>query len=304
MLGTFLFVEELKRWGDIPLFTLGRAPITLGTLLYLGVFLFLLFYLSERFRRLFVNRLRWGHHVDVDVGVRQAVGAIVRYVVIAIGIVIALQTAGIDLSVITVLAGTLGIGIGFGLQPVVNNLVSGFIVLFERPVKVGDRVEVGGIAGQVMEVKLRATTIVTNDNTTVIVPNSQFAQTSVINWSYSGRKVRFRLSVPVSYKEDPRRVRALLLEVADAHPAVLKEPRPDVLLDSFGESRLNFILRVWTRDYSHRPGLLRSEINYLILEKFSRAQIEMPFPQRVLHMQGGQDLRVPVPAMAWGELGR
>lgn len=296
------FIEELKRVKAIHLFTVGRAPITLGTLLYLAVVAFLLFYLSEKLRRLLVERIRWGRNIDV--GVRQAVGAILRYAVIAVGLVVILQTAGIDLSMVTVLAGTLGIGVGFGLQSMVNNVVSGFIILFERPVKVGDRVEVGGVAGQVVEVALRASTIVTNDNITIIVPNSQFTQSAVTNWSYSGRKVRFRFPVPVSYKEDAKRVRALLLEVADSHPAVLKEPKPDVMLDNFGESRLNFVLRVWTRDYSHRPGLLRSEINYLILEKFNKAQVEMPFPQRVIHMQNGQDLRVPVPALTWNELTR
>ncbi len=205
-----------------------------------------------------------------------------------------LETAGIDLSALTVLAGAVGIGVGFGLQNITNNFVSGLIILFERPIKVGDRVDVGNITGNVVNISPRATTIVTNDNIAIIVPNSEFISSRVINWSYTNRDVRLNFPVGVSYKSDPEIVRKLLLEVAASHPGVLKERNADVLLEEFGDSLLNFILRVWTRDYATTPGVLRSDLNYAISKKFKEHGIEIPFPQRDIHIRSDAlELKAP-----------
>ncbi|MEO8047103.1 MAG: mechanosensitive ion channel domain-containing protein [Nitrospirota bacterium] len=180
-----------------------------------------------------------------------------------------------------------GVGVGFGLQNITNNFVSGFILLVERPIKVGDRIEVGPVTGDVVNISLRATTVVTNDNIAIIVPNSDFVSSRVTNWSYTDRDVRFNFPVGVSYRSDPEVVRQLLLQVADQHAGVLKKPQSDALLMEFGDSALNFVLRVWTRQYTTTPGVLRSELNFMISKTFKEHDIEIPFPQRDIHIRSG-----------------
>ena len=270
---------------DTPLFSAGTSPITIGTLLRLIILILLLFSVTHWLKTWIVNRLLASSRVDI--GVRHAIGTIIRYVVVSLGLAIILQTAGIDLSTLTVLAGALGIGIGFGLQNITNNLVSGIILLFERPIKIGDRIEVGDIHGDVISISPRATTIVTNDNIAVIIPNSDFITGRVTNWSYTDRDVRFHIPVGVSYRSDPEEIRRLLLEVAHTHPGILTHPKPDVLFQEFGESSLNFVLRVWTRDYITTPGLLRSDLNFMINKTFKAHGVEIPYPQRDLHLRSG-----------------
>ena len=282
---------------DLPLFPIGGANYTLGTLLYLIVLIVLLVYVTGKIKHWVTDRLL--ARTQLEVGVRQAVGSIVRYGFIAVGFAVILQTAGIDLSALTVLAGALGIGVGFGLQTIANNFISGLIILFERPIKVGDRIDVGGVTGDVVEISPRATTVITNDNIAVIVPNSEFISSKVTNWSYTNRDVRLNFPIGVSYKSDPEQVRRALLEVATAHPGVLGSPKADVLLQEFGDSSINFVLRVWTRDYTTTPGSLRSDLNYAIWTKFQQENIEIPFPQRDLHIRSGT---LEVKAAAQGEI--
>lgn len=279
------FLVQLRDWLDIPLIPIGGTRFTLWMLLYLLVLFALLVYVTGKLKGWMVERLL--ARTRIDIGVRQAVGSIFRYVIVAIGFMIILQTAGINLSALTVLAGALGIGVGFGLQNITNNFLSGLIILFERPIKVGDRIDVGSVTGDVVKISPRATTIVTNDNIAIIVPNSEFISSQVINWSYTNRDVRLNFPVGVAYHSDPELVRKTLLEVAAGHPGVLKDRNADVLLQEFGDSSLNFILRVWTRDYTTTPGVLRSELNYAICKKFKEHGIEIPFPQRDLHVRSG-----------------
>ncbi len=279
------FIGHLRSLWNLPLYTSGEATITLGTVVYLAVVVIALFYVTGKIKNWVVERLLSGSHVDV--GVRHAVGAIVRYVVVSLGLIVILQTAGINLSTLTVLFGALGVGVGFGLQSITNNFVSGIILLLERPIKVGDRIEVGEVHGDVVNISPRATTIVTNDNIAIIVPNADFISSKVVNWSYTNRDVRFNFPVGVSYSSDPEQVRIILLDVARAHPGVLKEPPPTVLFHEFGESSLNFILRVWTREFATIPGVLRSELNLAISRAFKERGIEIPFPQRDLHIRSG-----------------
>ena len=279
------FFVQLRAWLDIPLLPVGGTRFTLWMLLYLLLLIALLIYITGKLKAWMVERLL--ARTRIDIGVRQAVGSIFRYVIVAVGLMIILQTAGINLSALTVLAGALGIGVGFGLQNITNNFVSGLIILFERPIKVGDRIEVGNVTGDVVKISPRATTIVTNDNIAIIVPNSEFIASQVINWSYTNRDVRLNFPVGVAYHSDPELVRKALLEVAADHPGVLKERKADVLLQEFGDSSLDFILRVWTRDYTTTPGVLRSELNYAICKKFKEHGIEIPFPQRDLHVRSG-----------------
>ncbi len=266
-----------------PLITLGGINITAWGIMYFVLLLFLLTFISKKIKNWLVHKVL--AKSTLDLGTRTAIGTITRYTIILIGLMVILQSVGIDLSTLTVLAGALGVGIGFGLQNVTNNFVSGIIILFERPIKVGDRIEVGNISGDVVRISMRATTVLTNDNISVIVPNSEFISSQVINWSHNDRNVRFNIPVGVSYKEDPQKVKKLLLSVADDNTAVLKEPLPDVIFDEFGDSSLNFILRVWTTKLIQTPQVLKSQLYFEIFKRFREDGIEIPFPQRDLHIK-------------------
>lgn len=276
------FFTKIKQFLDFPVTTIGETELTLWTIVYLFFLLFVLFYVTGKIRRWVIYRLL--SKSKIDLGVRIAVGTIFRYIILVIGFVIVLQTVGIDLSTLTILAGALGVGIGFGLQNVTNNFVSGIIILFERPIKVGDRIEVGKIRGDVVRISMRATTIVTNDNISIIVPNSEFISSTVINWSHIDRSVRLNFPVFVSYNSDPELVRKTLLEVADENNGVLKDPKSDVLIEEFGENSISFNLRIWTREYINRPGVLRSQLYYEILKKFKQNNIQIPLPQREIYI--------------------
>jgi small-conductance mechanosensitive channel len=278
-------IEFIKSILDVSIITLGKSHLTLGSILIVVVLLTLLITLSAKLKNWLVSLLVAQRGVEIGTG--QAIGSIIRYTIIAIGFVIILQSNGVDLSSLTVLAGALGIGVGFGLQNIVGNIVSGFIILFERPIKVGDRIEIGTITGDVLKISLRATVVRTNDNIDIIVPNSEFISSKVINWSYVDRDVRFGIPVGVSYDADPLAVIRILSDVAAEHPGVLKMPEPEVIFEEFGDSSLNFVLRVWTHDYIARPLSLRSELNLSINRKFKEAEIEIPYPQRVVHIKSG-----------------
>lgn len=277
------YFHEVKSTLSFHLFEIGNSSITLWTFLYFIFLAWLLFYLTAKLRKWVVYNLL--SESKIELGVRLAVGTIIRYGVLVLGLIIVMQTVGINLSTLTVLAGALGVGIGFGLQNITNNFVSGIIILFERPIKVGDRIQVGDVNGDVVSISMRSTTVVTNDNISVIVPNSEFISSTVVNWSHTDRNVRFNIPVGVSYNEDPEVVKKLLLDVADAEEGVLKSPRPDVLFDEFADSSLNFKLRVWTSSYITTPGVLRSRLYFEIFKRFKEQNIEIPFPQRDLHIK-------------------
>jgi small-conductance mechanosensitive channel len=277
--------EFLKRLLDVSIITVGKIHLTVGEVLYVLLLLILLVALSRKLQKWLVNLLLVHH--SVEEGTALAISSLVRYVIVFIGLIVILQSTGVDLSSLTVLAGALGIGVGFGLQNIAGNLVSGLIILFERPIKVGDRIEVGTITGDVLRISLRSTVVRTNDNIDVIVPNSEFIMSRVINWSYTDRDVRFSFPVGASYNVDPEAVIGILKEVAGEHPGVLKEPEPEVVFEEFGESSLNFVLRVWSREYITRPMSLRSELNISIMKKFKKHGIEVPFPQRDIHIRNG-----------------
>jgi len=279
------FLHWLKNTWHIELFSLGESPFTIRTVVMLVISLILLFVLSSWIKKLLVKRIF--PRYQIDIGVSQAIGTIIKYVLVIVGLFIIFQTTGIDLSALGLMLGALGIGIGFGLQNVTNNFISGIIILFERPVKVGDRVEMEDLAGNIVKISARATTLITNDNIAVIVPNADFINHRVINWSHNNRNVRLNFPVRVSYKEDPEVIRRVLIEVADQNPGVLKEPRPDVLFDEYGDSSLDFILRVWTFDYSDKPRVLKSQLYYEIFKKFKENNIEIPYPQGMCISRAG-----------------
>jgi small-conductance mechanosensitive channel len=207
--------------------------------------------------------------------------------VLILGVGVVLSTAGLNLSSLAVLGGALGIGIGFGLQNIVNNFVSGLIILFERPITIGQRVEVGGTTGVVTRIGARSTTIVTNDRITHIIPNAEFVSKPVINWSHGGDKLmRIAVTVRVAHGTDPRAVEKLLLEVAAADKDVSREPAPDVILDGFGNESIDFRLRVFSETMSGTPAVLRSHLNFAIWDALEKAGIEAAFHSRDLSIRG------------------
>ena len=280
--------EFLKRVYEVlntPVFSMGSSSFSTLSILIFLVSIFLLFYLAGLLTRVLVRRILIPRKIDV--GVSLAVGKIIKYIIVFIGLIIIFQTSGVDLSSLNILFGALGVGIGFGLQHIVNNFISGIIILFERPIKVGDRIEVGDVVGDVIKIAARATTILTNDNITIIVPNSDFMNTPVINWSHNDRSIRLNMEIGVSYKEDPERVREIVLEVANNNEGVLKTPTPKLLFIKYGDSSLDFILRFWTSDYINRPTYFKSELYYDIFKKFKEHNIEIPYPQRDIHLKSG-----------------
>lgn len=267
-------------------YSIGELNFSLLDIIIFIVSIVAVFVVANRFKSFLVTRIL-KRSKKIDIGLAESIGTMTRYVILILGFFIVINSTAIDLSALGLVFGALGVGIGFGLQNITNNFISGLIIIFERPIKVGDRIQVGDLDGDVVEIAARATTILTNDNISVIVPNSSFIDNEVINWSHTDRKVRFKFPVGVSYKEDPRFIRRLLMEVAQENNGVLTKPPPDVLFESFGDSSLMFQLLVWTNNYTERPRVLKSQLYYAIFKKFKDNHIEIPFPQRDLHIRSG-----------------
>jgi small-conductance mechanosensitive channel len=284
--------EALRLW-TTPYFYLGGRAITLEFLIELGIFLALLGIVARLVRRFVRKEIL--PHTTLDEGQRFAVEKSIGYFVFLMGLLIGLQTTGLNLTSLAFLGGAIGIVLGFGLQNISSNFVSGIILLAERPIKVGDRIEVGSLNGDVTRIGARSTWIRTNDNVVIIVPNADFITNRVINWTANDRRVRFSLPVGVSYGSDPRRVRDILLEVAAGHHDVLKDPPPECLFTAFGDSSLDFELRVWTQTQVQTPKRLKSDLYFRIFTRFAEEKIEIPFPQRDLHLRSVD----PEAALRW-----
>src|SRR2546423_4353410 len=264
----------------LPAINLSLVQIFLLVALLVGVFWF-----SSGTKRFLFNRLL--AQSGLDRSLQYAIAQVVSNIVLVVGIVIVLENTGIHLAALAVFAGAVGVGVGVGLQNIASNFISGLVILAERPITIGDRVEVAGIAGQVEHIRARSTVIRTNDNIMMIVPNTKFIDSPVTNWTYGDRRVRFRIPVGVAYGSDVNKVRDALLAVARENPHTLKEPAPGVFLDQFGDSSIDFQLMVWSSEMSARPSRYRSDLNSAIVEKFREAGIAFPFPQRDVHIRDG-----------------
>jgi small-conductance mechanosensitive channel len=224
--------------------------------------------------------------MSVSTGQADAWATLAQWAILVGGILFAAASAGIAGGQLAVLAGALGVGIGFGLQNIVNNFVSGFILIFEQPIKVGDRIEISSLSltGEVRRIGIRSSTIRTFDGADVVVPNSNLIQSEVINWTLSDSKRRFQVDVGVKYGTDPNRVIELLRSVADGVPRILRHPEPLVLFMGFGDSSLNFSVRVWSATFEDSI-VLRSVLAVAINDALKAEGIEIPFPQRDLHLR-------------------
>ena len=275
-------VDSIKDFLSIHLFNIGTTNVTLWLVLNILFFLVLLVFFTGKLKKWILELLQKRSHITPGVG--DAIATIVRYLFVIIGLVIILQTMGIDLSSLVVLAGALGVGLGFGLQNIVNNLISGIIILFERPIKLGDRVVVGEVEGNVTAINIRATTVVTNSNVAIIIPNSEFISAKVTNLSYTDDKIRFDIPVGVGYSSDINLVRKALLEVAAEEPGILPDPPPKALFLEFGDFTYNFVLRVWTSEYLKTPKVFRSLVNFKMWQKFKDYNIEVYEDKETVNM--------------------
>ncbi|MBI5015226.1 MAG: mechanosensitive ion channel [Deltaproteobacteria bacterium] len=262
--------------------TLGGTSITVGLALAAAAVLYGAVLSSWTVQALLDEGTPLAAHIDI--GVRMSVKRLVHYAFVLAGLVLALGTLGVELRNLAIVASALGVGIGFGLQNVVNNFVSGLILLFERPVKVGDVVQVAGEWGQIKRLGLRSTIIQTLDQSELIVPNSDLISNPVTNWTLSDRQSRIVVPVGVAYGSDVTRVMGTLTGVAANHPSVLPEPAPQVLFTGFGASSLDFELRAWVGEVAERL-VIRSALLQAIDQRFREEGIEIPFPQRDLHLR-------------------
>jgi len=257
---------------DVHLFTLGGTEVTASSAVKLVVLLSLLLWASGRLRRWTVDSAL--NHTHFDLGTRQAMGSLVRYVVLVIGVVLILQNAGLNLSALGVLAGAFGVGVGFGLQNVISNFVSGLIIILERPIMVGDRVQVGDVEGEVSEIGARRTTIITEDRMAILVPNQRFILENVTNQVYEGTPIRLRVAVQVPAGTDTELMRQLLCDAASQHTGVLHEPAPEALITSLGGAATAYELGVWHQARGPRRRQLASDLSFLIAQKMREHDIK------------------------------
>lgn len=221
---------------------------------------------------------------SIDIGVQYSITRLVNYFIVLTGLIILLSILGVELTKLTIFGSALGVGIGFGLQAIVNNFASGLILLFERPVKMGDMVQLGTDIGEVKNVGLRSTLIQTLDNAEIVVPNSDLITHQITNWTLSEKQSRISVKIGAAYGSDIEDILGILKRCADEHPQVLTRPEPKPLFLAFGESSLEFELRAWIQDFNQRYDVL-SELNQEIASEFNEHGIQIPFPQRDLHIK-------------------
>jgi small-conductance mechanosensitive channel len=272
-----------KRIWDVLTYKVADRASILSVLL--AILVFLLTILISRYVRAFLQK-KLLVKVD-DVGIQYTLLRITHYVVIALGVMYALRVGfEVDLTSLAVVFGFLSVGIGFGLQYIASDVVSGFVLLFERPVRIGDRVKVGDVEGKVQYINLRTTILLTNDNLAVIFPNSQLVRNQFINYSYGSPEVRITVPVGVAYDSNVEKVRQALMEAALSVGDILKSPAPEVRIRGFGDSALNLDLLAWI-DQPHNHQLIKTKVNAAVFKIFSERNIEMPFPQQELRLRTG-----------------
>ena len=266
-------------------YQIGSLSIRITSLIQGLVILLAVVFLSRMLSRLLQKSI--AKRAYLDPGLRYTVGRLTQYLIFALGVLAALKVAfNLDLTSIAVIFTALSVGIGFGLQYIAADIASGFILLFERPVRVGDRITIGEDEGDVQSINLRTTVVVTNDRVSIIVPNSRLVSQRLINWSYGDPRARIAIHINVATDSDVDLVTKTLLRAAEEVDNVLKDPPAKVQFMKFGDYSLDFRLLVWT----NRPRLhaqIRSDINYRIGNLFREARIEIPFPQTELRLREG-----------------
>ncbi|MEE8425205.1 MAG: mechanosensitive ion channel domain-containing protein [Elusimicrobiota bacterium] len=280
-------INVLKRVFTGEMFRFGETPVSLMSLIIAVVIIISGAVLSKVVQRLI--RASLGKQMSFQYGLGYALLRMLHYAFIGVSVLVALQSIGLDLTSLTLLGGFLGVGIGFGLQNVTSNFISGIILLLEQPIRVGDKVTVQEHIGTVKEIGMRSTTIDTFDNIRLIIPNSVFVEQPVINWSHGDPKIRMHIPFGVAYGSDVPKVRKTILAVAAESANVLQTPPPEVRFLGLGDSSLDFELLAWIPD-PRKQFRVRSDLYYKILAAFNSAKIEIPFPQRDIHIRSADGL--------------
>ncbi|MCD4801782.1 MAG: mechanosensitive ion channel [Anaerolineales bacterium] len=262
--------------------------ISFGHLLGGFFVLYLFVLLGKYIRNLLTNVLL--PRIEADPSIIPIIATISGYITVFVGMLIGLSVAGVDMTAMAVVVGGLSVGLGFGMQELVNNFISGFILLFERSLVPGDIIHTGDTAGIVEDISLRATLIRTFDNTKLIVPNGQLLGDAVVNYSYKNSPKRKRIIIPIgaSYNDNPHEVMASLLETAKAHPDILDTPSPEVFLTDFGDNSINYELRIWVAS-TIKMTPVSSALRLKIWDIFEEQKFEMPYPQRDVHITASED---------------
>ncbi|MBT4761348.1 MAG: mechanosensitive ion channel [Bdellovibrionaceae bacterium] len=288
-----LFMEILSQIWNFKIFTVDQNPMTLGNLM-IGVFLLFAGYmgarrLSQQIASKVFNRF------DLDKSVKASLQQVAFYIMLIIFTLAILQFLNIPITVFTVLGSTLAIGLGFGSQNIVNNFISGLIIMLERPIRVGDAIEVGGVFGTVEEIGTRSTKVKATDNTHVVVPNSSFLEQNVLNWTLSDDVIRSTILVGVAYGSDTAETKKLLEQACDENPKVLKSPKPTVIFAEFGDNALNFELYYYSKIQSFiQIKEVASDLRFKIDKLFADSQLVIAFPQRDVHLDTPKPLSVKI----------
>jgi len=265
-------------------FTFGRITVSASSL-FVGVVVVVVTVLAARWSSALIER-RMANRSHIDPGLRYTICRLVRYVVTTVGLLVALKQAfAIDLTSIAVIFTALSVGIGFGLQYIASDIASGFILLFERPIRIGDRITIGEDEGDVQSINLRTTIVTTNDRIAIIVPNSKLVSQRVVNWSYGDPRARIAIPIGVADDSDIQLVTDTLIEAAKGVDSVLTEPPPRVQFLKFGDYSLDFRLLVWTSQ-PRRHAQIRSDINYRIAALFRERSIRIPYPTQEFLLKG------------------
>jgi small-conductance mechanosensitive channel len=264
-------------------FIFGTITFTIGAMLSFLTILISSFFITSLISFIFNDGQITLPFLNLPKGIPAAISLVIRYLIIACGIVFALSSLGIDLSKFNLMAGALGLGIGFGLQNVIANFVSGLILVFERPILPGDSVEVNNLMGTVKKIGVRSSRVSTFDGAEVVVPNTNLISNDLINWTLSNNIRRVEILIGTSYDSDPNQILELLLECANNYANLVKDPPPVALFSDFGDSSLNFRLRFWV--YFELGLQAKSDVSIAIYNKFKEHNIEIPFPQQDVYIK-------------------
>jgi len=272
--------------------TIGANRVSLLAVFKLVLSIAVLVVISMWLSRTLEKKVMGSPHLDV--GMRVALAKVSRFFLLTLAVLIALNSVGIDLTALTVFGGALGVGLGFGLQRIASNIVSGFILVFDRSIRPGDVISIGDSFGWVRELRARYVVVRSRDGVETLIPNENLITSEVINWSYSDRNIRVKIPVQISYGDDPERAMALMLECASASSRVIDDPPPVCRLMEFGDNGIGLELRVWIEDPEAGVGGVRSDINLAIWRAFKGAGVTIPYPQRDIYLKSLPDSELPV----------
>ena len=284
-------LQPVQRVLSFPVMRVGQAPLSLWTLLRAALILLAFVFISRLIRSWLDYKIY--PSIGVDEGLAYAINTFISYLLVVVGALFALRAVGIDLRVLMVFAGAVGIGLGLGLQNMASNLISGISLVFGRRIRKGDWIQVGDTLGAVLEVSLRATKVRTRDNVEYLIPNAELTSNTIVNYTLSDPTIRIHVPVGVSYSADPKAVERILIEVAKACLSLSRERRPEVWFTEYGDSSINFELLVWIDVRRVGENQVRSQLYYPIFEALAAAGIEIPFPQRDLHLRSGFPVTAP-----------